>query len=208
VCRLRRFACLFPGSQGLRQVAPHLATLTPGLVFATTAALTRAPSPRPSMPQPKSWSHAGNRRACGDSVRSAARRPAGRRARRGARARCARYDRQVPVHVRVHKQPKGVITNHRMLCANQQMIRQTFSFLALEPPILVDWLPWNHTFGGSHNVGIALVNGGTLYIDDGRPTHKALARRCAICARSHPASTSTCPRDSRRSRPRWKATIG
>jgi feruloyl-CoA synthase len=68
------------------------------------------------------------------------------------------------------RQPKGVITTHRMLCANQQMIRQTLSFLAEEPPVLVDWLPWNHTFGGSHNVGIVLVNGGTLYIDDGRPT--------------------------------------
>ncbi|HZW73951.1 MAG TPA: AMP-binding protein, partial [Caldimonas sp.] len=56
------------------------------------------------------------------------------------------------------KLPKGVINTQRMLCANQQMIRQTFAFLADEPPVLVDWLPWNHTFGGSHNVGIALVN--------------------------------------------------
>jgi feruloyl-CoA synthase len=66
--------------------------------------------------------------------------------------------------------PKGVVTTHRMLCANQQMIRQCFGFLAEEPPVLVDWLPWNHVFGGSHNVGIALYNGGTLYIDDGKPT--------------------------------------
>jgi feruloyl-CoA synthase len=73
------------------------------------------------------------------------------------------------------KQPKGVVTTHRMLCANQQMIRQTLSFLAQEPPVLVDWLPWNHTFGGSHNVGIALVNGGTLYIDDGRPTAQGIS---------------------------------
>ena len=72
------------------------------------------------------------------------------------------------------KQPKGVITTHRMLCANQQMIRQTLAFLADEPPVLVDWLPWNHTFGGSHNVGIALVNGGTLYIDEGRPTAQGI----------------------------------
>ena len=72
------------------------------------------------------------------------------------------------------KQPKGVITTHRMLCANQQMLRQTLAFLADEPPVLVDWLPWNHTFGGSHNVGIALVNGGTLYIDDGRPTAQGI----------------------------------
>jgi feruloyl-CoA synthase len=68
------------------------------------------------------------------------------------------------------KAPKGVITTHRMMCANQQMIRQCLGFLAEEPPVLVDWLPWNHVFGGSHNVGITLYNGGTLYIDDGKPT--------------------------------------
>jgi feruloyl-CoA synthase len=68
------------------------------------------------------------------------------------------------------KAPKGVINTHRMWCANQQMLRQCMRFLAEEPPVLVDWLPWNHTFGGNHNVGIALVNGGTLYIDDGKPT--------------------------------------
>lgn len=65
--------------------------------------------------------------------------------------------------------PKAVPTTHGMLCSNQQMLLQTFPQLGLEPPVLVDWLPWNHTFGGSHNVGIALYNGGTLYIDDGRP---------------------------------------
>jgi feruloyl-CoA synthase len=68
------------------------------------------------------------------------------------------------------KQPKGVINTHRMWCSNQQMLRQTLAFLADEPPVLVDWLPWNHTFGGNHNVGITLYNGGTLYIDDGKPT--------------------------------------
>ena len=67
------------------------------------------------------------------------------------------------------KQPKAVPTTHRMLCSNQQMLRQTMPELMREPPVLVDWLPWNHTFGGSHNLGIALYNGGTLYIDDGRP---------------------------------------
>jgi feruloyl-CoA synthase len=73
------------------------------------------------------------------------------------------------------KQPKGVINTHRMLCANQQMIRQCMAFLAEEPPVLVDWLPWNHTFGGNHNVGIALYNGGTLYIDEGKPTPAGIA---------------------------------
>jgi len=66
--------------------------------------------------------------------------------------------------------PKGVINTQRMLCSNQQMIRQCFTQLQHEPPVLVDWLPWNHTFGGNHNVGIALYNGGTLYIDEGKPT--------------------------------------
>ncbi|QGZ63338.1 feruloyl-CoA synthase [Paraburkholderia acidisoli] len=65
--------------------------------------------------------------------------------------------------------PKAVPTTHRMLCANQQMLLETFPQFGIEPPVLVDWLPWNHTFGGSHNVGIALYNGGTLYIDDGKP---------------------------------------
>jgi len=68
------------------------------------------------------------------------------------------------------KLPKGVINTQRMLCANQQMIRQCFRHLAEEPPVLVDWLPWNHTFGGNHNIGIVLYNGGTLYIDEGKPT--------------------------------------
>ena len=73
------------------------------------------------------------------------------------------------------QQPKGVINTQRMLCANQQMLRQSFAFLADAPPVLVDWLPWNHTFGGNHNVGIALYNGGTLYIDGGKPTPAGIA---------------------------------
>ena len=74
------------------------------------------------------------------------------------------------------KAPKGVINTHRMLCANQQQLRQCMAFLAEEPPVLVDWLPWNHTFGGNHNIGITLYNGGTLYIDDGKPTPKGMAQ--------------------------------
>jgi feruloyl-CoA synthase len=65
--------------------------------------------------------------------------------------------------------PKGVLTTHRMLCANQQMVKQVWPFLGDEPPVLVDWLPWSHTFGGSHNLNLVLANAGTLYIDDGRP---------------------------------------
>ena len=66
--------------------------------------------------------------------------------------------------------PKGVINTQRMLCSNQQMILQCFPTLGEAPPVLVDWLPWNHTFGGNHNVGLTIYNGGTLYIDDGKPT--------------------------------------
>jgi feruloyl-CoA synthase len=66
--------------------------------------------------------------------------------------------------------PKAVITTNRMVCSNAIMLRQALPFLTQEPPVLVDWLPWNHTFGGSHNVGLVLCNGGTLYIDDGKPT--------------------------------------
>ncbi len=73
------------------------------------------------------------------------------------------------------KAPKGVINTNRMICANQQMIHQCLNFLAAEPPVLVDWLPWNHTFGGNHNVGIVVYNGGTLYIDGGKPTPKGMA---------------------------------
>jgi len=65
-------------------------------------------------------------------------------------------------------EPKAVINTHRMLCANQQAIRQLWPFLE-EPPVLVDWLPWHHTFGGNHNFNLTLCNGGTLYIDAGRP---------------------------------------
>jgi|HubBroStandDraft_6_1064221.scaffolds.fasta_scaffold00422_12 feruloyl-CoA synthase len=66
--------------------------------------------------------------------------------------------------------PKGVINTHRMLCSNQAMLRLPWPFLSEEPPILVDWLPWSHTFGGNHNLNLALFNGGTIHIDDGRPT--------------------------------------
>lgn len=65
--------------------------------------------------------------------------------------------------------PKVVINTHRMLCANQQMIAQAWRFLGREKPIVLDWLPWSHTFGGNHNLNLVLRNGGTLYIDEGRP---------------------------------------
>ncbi len=65
--------------------------------------------------------------------------------------------------------PKGVLNNHGMLCANQQMMSQVWPFMENTPPVLVDWLPWNHTFGGNHNFNLVLKQGGTLYIDGGKP---------------------------------------
>ena len=65
--------------------------------------------------------------------------------------------------------PKGVINTQRMMCSNQQAIVQIWPFVTHRPPVLVDWLPWNHTFGSNHNVNMILRNGGTLYIDAGKP---------------------------------------
>jgi feruloyl-CoA synthase len=72
--------------------------------------------------------------------------------------------------------PKVVINMHRMLCANQQMMAQTWRFLAKEPPVLVDWLPWSHTFGANHNLNMVLCHGGALYIDEGRPAPGLIER--------------------------------
>jgi feruloyl-CoA synthase len=65
--------------------------------------------------------------------------------------------------------PKGVINTHGMLTANQQMLAQAWPFVADRVPVIVDWLPWNHTFGGNHNFNLVLRNGGTLYVDGGKP---------------------------------------
>lgn len=65
--------------------------------------------------------------------------------------------------------PKGVLTTHRMMCVNQAQIGLALPFLSTRPPVLVDWLPWNHVFGGSHNFNLVLANGGALYIDGGKP---------------------------------------
>ena len=65
--------------------------------------------------------------------------------------------------------PKAVINTQRMLCANQVMIRETMAFLKDDPPVIVDWLPWSHTFGGNHDIGLTLYNGGSMYLDAGKP---------------------------------------
>jgi feruloyl-CoA synthase len=75
--------------------------------------------------------------------------------------------------------PKGVVNTHRMLCSNQQAIAQVWPFVEARPPVIVDWLPWNHTFGGNHNFNLILRNGGTLYIDAGKPVPHLIEKTVA-----------------------------
>jgi feruloyl-CoA synthase len=76
--------------------------------------------------------------------------------------------------------PKGVINTHRMMCSNQQALSQTFRFLGRNgPPVLVDWMPWNHTFAGNHDFNMILHHGGTYYIDEGKPAPGLIERSVA-----------------------------
>jgi feruloyl-CoA synthase len=90
--------------------------------------------------------------------------------------------------------PKVVINTHRMLCANQQMIAQTLRFLEHDKPVLLDWLPWSHTFGGNHNVNMVLRNGGTMYIDDGKPLPGAIDKTLAHLREVQPTVYFNVPR--------------
>ena len=72
--------------------------------------------------------------------------------------------------------PKGVPTTHRMMCVNQTQMADALPFLRERPPVIVDWLPWNHVFGGSHNFNMMLANGGSLYVDDGKPVKGKFGR--------------------------------
>ena len=90
--------------------------------------------------------------------------------------------------------PKAVVTTQRMLCSNQQMLLQTFPVFGEEPPVLVDWLPWNHTFGGSHNVGIVLYNGGSFFLDDGKPTAQGFAQTLRNLKEVSPTAYLTVPK--------------
>ncbi len=72
--------------------------------------------------------------------------------------------------------PKGVTCTQRMLCSNARMFGQMFPYVQTEPPIVLDWLPWNHTFGGNANFGIVLTYGGSLYINEGKPTPALIER--------------------------------
>lgn len=91
-------------------------------------------------------------------------------------------------------EPKAVINTHRMLCSNQQAIRQLWPFLAETPPVIVDWLPWNHTFGANHNFNLVLTNGGTLYIDDGKPVPGQIEKTVANLREVSPTIYFNVPR--------------
>jgi feruloyl-CoA synthase len=90
--------------------------------------------------------------------------------------------------------PKGVINTQRMMCSNQEAIAQVWPFVADEPPAIVDWLPWNHTFGGNHNFNMMLRNGGSLYIDEGKPVPALLNRTVANLSEIAPTIYFNVPR--------------
>jgi feruloyl-CoA synthase len=171
-------------SQDYEKLRHALATLTPGLVFATDAgrygkaiAAAVAPDVEVVLGDASSWTGAstGSARTVSSSARTVSSltdllattpTPAVDAA---MRATGPDSIAKFLFTSGSTKLPKAVINTHRMWCANQQQMRQSMPVLADEPPVLVDWLPWNHTFGGNHNFGLALYNGGTLYIDDGKP---------------------------------------
>ena len=90
--------------------------------------------------------------------------------------------------------PKGVVTTNRMMTCNQEMIRTALAFFRDEPPVLLDWMPWNHVAGGSHNVGIAIYNGGSFYIDDGQPTPARFGRTLENLAMVQPTFFTNVPK--------------
>ena len=71
-------------------------------------------------------------------------------------------------------EPKAVINTQRMWCSNQAMISHMFAFFEDEPPVIVDWAPWHHTAAGNHDFGLVIYNGGSYYIDEGKPLPGAI----------------------------------
>jgi feruloyl-CoA synthase len=70
--------------------------------------------------------------------------------------------------------PKAVVNTHRMLSSNQVMYAEALPFAKEQPPVVVDWAPWAHTFGSNSTVGLIIHNGGSLYIDEGKPTPRGI----------------------------------
>ncbi len=90
--------------------------------------------------------------------------------------------------------PKGVVNTQRMMCSNQQAIAQVWPFLESRPPLIVDWLPWSHTFGGNHNFNMVLRNGGTLVIDEGKPVPGLVEKTAANLREISPTLYFNVPR--------------
>jgi feruloyl-CoA synthase len=90
--------------------------------------------------------------------------------------------------------PKGVLNTHRMLCSNQQALAQGWPFLSERPPVMVDWLPWSHTFGGNHNFNLVLWHGGTLWVDRGKPVPGRIEETVATLRRVSPTLCFNVPR--------------
>jgi feruloyl-CoA synthase len=90
--------------------------------------------------------------------------------------------------------PKAVINTHGMICSNSQMKRQVAPCLEEEPPVMVDWAPWNHTAGSNSNFSIILHNGGTLYIDPGKPTPALFGASLELLRRVSPTIYFNVPR--------------
>jgi feruloyl-CoA synthase len=101
--------------------------------------------------------------------------------------------------------PKAVIHSHRMLAANLQMITQALPFFGETPPVIVDWLPWNHTFGGNHNYGLVMYHGGTMYIDEGRPVPGAIDKSVRNLTEIAPTVYFNVPRGYELLAPRMRA---
>ena len=97
---------------------------------------------------------------------------AGRRRRAGESR--AGYGRQAAVHVRLDRDAQGRHQHAAMMTSNQAMVRAVNPSYGAEPPVLIDWLPWSHTFGGNNNFNLVLSNGGSFYIDGGRPLPGAI----------------------------------
>ena len=157
------------------------------------------------------------RAGSGDRARRPRRRAALRRAsrdhadggRRGrVRRRRAGHRRQGAVHVGLDRPAQGRPQHARGCCApTSRRSAQVWPFLRAEPPVLVDWLPWSHTFGGNHNFNLVLAFGGTLYIDDGKPAPRAVrAHGRRRCARSRPTVYFNVPAGSTLLAPRSSPT--
>ena len=91
-------------------------------------------------------------------------------------------------------QPKGVLNTQRMLCSNQQAMAQCWSFVSEKPPVVVDWLPWNHTFGGNYVLNMTLRNGGTIYVDGGKPAPGIIEQTVANLKEISPTIYNNVPR--------------